>query len=83
VIVRAWRNRQCRRIRLFGIGEKDVKWFAAAHMWDVTAATKVGFRGAWSSVYENEACLDIFDDAKLEVVAGGLLEMAQQIVEKS
>jgi 2-haloacid dehalogenase len=65
------------------LGEKDVKWFAAAHMWDVTAATKVGFRGAWSSVYENEACLDIFDDAKLEVVAGGLLEMAQQIVEKS
>jgi 2-haloacid dehalogenase len=65
------------------LGADDVKWFAAAHMWDVAAATKVGFRGAWSSVYENEACLDIFSDAKLEVVAGGLLEMAQQIVDKS
>jgi 2-haloacid dehalogenase len=65
------------------LGANDVKWFAAAHMWDVAAATKVGFRGAWSSVLEQEACLDIFSDAKLEVVAGGLEEMAQQIVTKS
>lgn len=49
------------------LGEKDVKWFAAAHMWDVTAATKVGFRGAWSAVLEEEACLDVFDDTKLDV----------------
>lgn len=65
------------------LGASNVKWFAAAHMWDVAAATKVGFRGAWSSVYEKEACLDVFSDAKLEVMAEGLLEMAQQIVEKS
>ncbi|KAH8730278.1 haloacid dehalogenase [Phaeosphaeriaceae sp. PMI808] len=65
------------------LGANDVKWFAAAHMWDVAAATKVGFRGAWSSVYEKEACLDIFSDAKLEVLAGGLEEMAQKIIEKS
>ncbi|KAH6639893.1 haloacid dehalogenase [Boeremia exigua] len=65
------------------LGKDDVKWFAAAHMWDVAAATKVGFRGAWSSVYEKEACLDVFSDAKLEIVAGGLEEMARQIVEKS
>jgi 2-haloacid dehalogenase len=65
------------------LGADDVKWFAAAHMWDVTAATKVGFRGAWSSVYEKEACLDVFSDAHLEVVAGSLLDMAQQIIEIS
>ncbi|KAJ4332649.1 hypothetical protein N0V87_008209 [Didymella glomerata] len=65
------------------LGKDDVKWFAAAHMWDVTAATKVGFRGAWSAVYEKEACLDVFSESKLEIVAGGLEEMAQQIVEKS
>jgi 2-haloacid dehalogenase len=65
------------------LGGNDVKWFAAAHMWDVAAATKVGFRGAWTSVYEKEACLDVFSEAKLEVVAGSLVEMAQQIVEKS
>ncbi|KAF1938600.1 HAD-like protein [Clathrospora elynae] len=65
------------------LGANGLKWFAAAHMWDVAAATKVGFRGAWSSVYEKEACLDVFSDVELEVVAGGLLEMAHQIVEKS
>ncbi|EFQ89580.1 hypothetical protein CFE70_003036 [Pyrenophora teres f. teres 0-1] len=65
------------------LGANDIKWFAAAHMWDATAATKVGFRGAWSSVYELEPCLDIFDHAKLEIVAGSLEDMAQQIVDKS
>ncbi|KAF2252730.1 HAD-like protein [Trematosphaeria pertusa] len=65
------------------LGGNDVKWFAAAHLWDVAAATKVGFRGAWSSVLEKEACLDVFSDAKLEVVAGGLEDMAKQIIEKS
>jgi 2-haloacid dehalogenase len=66
-----------------GTNDADVKWFAAGHMWDVAAATKVGFRGAWTSEYEKEACLDVFSDAKLEVVAGSIVEMAQQIVEKS
>jgi 2-haloacid dehalogenase len=65
------------------LGDDDVKWFAAAHMWDVTAATKIGFRGAWSSVCEGEASLDIFDDKRLEVVAEGLVDMARQIVEKT
>ncbi|EAT83168.1 hypothetical protein HBI56_071880 [Parastagonospora nodorum] len=65
------------------LGAQEIKWFAAAHMWDVAAATKVGFRGAWSSVYEKEACLDVFSETKLDVVAGSLVEMAQQIVEKS
>lgn len=64
-------------------GSGDMRWFAAAHMWDVAAATKVGFRGAWSSVYEGEACLDIFSDAEIEVVAGGLMEMAREIVKLS
>ncbi|KAK5105865.1 hypothetical protein LTR62_001952 [Meristemomyces frigidus] len=65
------------------LGTSEVKWFAAAHMWDVAAATKVGFRGAWSAVYEKEACLDVFSDAKLEVVVDGLVEMAEEIVRKS
>lgn len=65
----------------FGVG--DVKWFAAAHLWDVAAATKVGFRGAWSAVYEREACLDVFSDANLEVLADSLMDMSRAIVEKT
>ncbi|USP76838.1 uncharacterized protein yc1106_04112 [Curvularia clavata] len=65
------------------LGENDIKWFAAGHMWDVTAATKVGFRGAWSAVYEHDPCLDIFNDAKLEVVEESLVDMAKAIVAKS
>ena len=63
--------------------EDDVKWFAAAHLWDVAAATKVGFRGAWSAVYEKEACLDVFSDAKLEILADSLMDMSRAIVEKT
>ena len=65
------------------LGDSDVKWFAAAHMWDVAAATKIGFRGAWSSVYEQEPCFDVFGDAKLDVVAGDLLDMAREIVKST
>jgi 2-haloacid dehalogenase len=65
------------------LGRSDVKWFAAAHMWDVAAATKVGFRGAWSSVFEKEACSELHRDTKLEVLADDLVDVARQIVEKS
>ncbi|KAL4805160.1 HAD-like domain-containing protein [Aspergillus unguis] len=63
-------------------GEDDEKWFAAAHMWDVSAAVKVGFRGAYCTVYEKDPCLEIFD-TKMDVIADGLLEMAEGIVNAS
>ncbi|KAH7564374.1 haloacid dehalogenase [Bipolaris maydis] len=65
------------------LGENDVKWFAAGHMWDVTAATKVGFRGAFTTVYEKDACLDVFTEAKIEVVEDSMVGLARAIVEKS
>jgi 2-haloacid dehalogenase len=60
----------------------DDKWFAAAHMWDVSAATKAGFRGAYCTVYEKESCSEIFDEA-MDVVADTLPEMAEKIVAAS
>lgn len=57
----------------------DKKWFAAAHMWDVSAAVKVGFRGAYCTVYEQDPCLDIFD-TRMDVIADSLVGMAEQIV---
>lgn len=62
--------------------EDDDKWFAAAHMWDVSAAVKVGFRGAYCTVYEKEDCSELFD-AKLDVIADSLPEMAEKIVTAS
>lgn len=62
--------------------EEDVKWFAAAHMWDVSAAVKVGFRGAYCTVYEKESCAEIFD-TQLEVFADSLPEMADKIIAAS
>jgi 2-haloacid dehalogenase len=49
-------------------------------MWDVAAARKVGFKGAYCSVYEKEDCLEIHG-GEMEVVAGSLPEMARRIVE--
>lgn len=57
-------------------------WFAAAHMWDVSAAKLVGFKGAWCGVYEEDPCEEIFG-AKMDVMADGLVEMAEKIVKAS
>ncbi|KAE8383851.1 HAD-like domain-containing protein [Aspergillus bertholletiae] len=61
---------------------EDVKWFAAAHMWDVSAAVRVGFRGAYCTVYEKESCAEIFD-IQMEVLADSLPEMADKIIAAS
>ncbi|KAG0156779.1 hypothetical protein PDIDSM_3960 [Penicillium digitatum] len=58
---------------------EDQKWFVAAHMWDVSAAVKAGFRGAYCSIYEKESCIEIFD-TKMDVMADSLLEMADKMI---
>lgn len=59
--------------------DDDLKFFAAAHMWDVSAARLVGFKGAYCSAYEKEDCLELFG-GEMEVMAGTLDEMARAIV---
>ncbi|KAH8900450.1 DAO-domain-containing protein [Thozetella sp. PMI_491] len=56
-------------------------WFAAAHMWDVSTARTVGFRGAYCSVLEGEPLHDIFGE--MDVVAETLSAMADKIIEAS
>jgi 2-haloacid dehalogenase len=63
--------------------EGEIKWFAAAHMWDVSAAVKAGFRGAYCTIYEEYPDEEIFGDDKTEVIEDGLLRMAEEIVKKS
>ena len=58
---------------------EDDKWFAAAHMWDVSAAVRAGFRGAYCTIYEKESCEEIFG-AKMKVVADFLPDMAKAII---
>ncbi|KAJ5300957.1 uncharacterized protein N7443_005959 [Penicillium atrosanguineum] len=60
-------------------GSEDQKWFVAAHMWDVSAAVKAGFRGAYCSVYEKESCIELFD-TKMDVTANNLLELADSVI---
>ena len=60
------------------VGERI--WFAAGHMWDVAAARKVGFKGAYCSVYEKEDCLEIHG-GEMEVMTESLPDMAKRIVE--
>ncbi|EME42343.1 hypothetical protein DOTSEDRAFT_73236 [Dothistroma septosporum NZE10] len=60
-------------------GQGDEKWFAAAHMWDVSAARQVGFKGAYTSQYEKEDCLEIFG-GEMEVMAPTLVDMAQKMI---
>ncbi|EED23995.1 2-haloalkanoic acid dehalogenase, putative [Talaromyces stipitatus ATCC 10500] len=57
----------------------DQKWFAAAHMWDVSAAVKAGFRGAYCSIYEKESCIEVYD-TKMDAMADSLSKMADKII---
>uniref|UniRef100_L2FYZ8 2-haloalkanoic acid dehalogenase, putative n=1 Tax=Colletotrichum fructicola (strain Nara gc5) TaxID=1213859 RepID=L2FYZ8_COLFN len=56
-------------------------WFAAAHMWDASAAKGCGFKGAWCSIYEKEPCVDLFGE--MDVMADELPEMARKIIAAS
>jgi 2-haloacid dehalogenase len=53
------------------------------YRWDVSAAVKVGFRGAYCTIYEKYPCEEIFGEAKMDVMADSLLEMAEKIVQVS
>ncbi|KAH7253523.1 HAD-like domain-containing protein [Fusarium redolens] len=78
----------------FGVGKPDLKayastfeelkgaqelYFAAAHMWDVSAAKLVGFKSAYCSVLEKEPCVDIFGE--MDVMSDSLSEMADRIIQ--
>ncbi|KAJ0417812.1 HAD-like domain-containing protein [Aspergillus carlsbadensis] len=56
-------------------------WFAAAHCWDVSAAQRKGFRGAYSLVLEKDKLPDLFGE--IEVTADTLPEMADGIIAAS
>lgn len=64
------------------VGEGE-KWFAAAHLWDVSAAVRAGFRGAYCGVLEGKGCWEVFDRESLEVVADGLVEMVEGVISLS
>ncbi|KAL4791880.1 HAD-like protein [Aspergillus venezuelensis] len=61
-----------------GSQEEREMWFAAGHMWDAAGAKGCGFKGAWVSVWEREACTDIFGE--MDVVAEDLVGLADGIV---
>jgi 2-haloacid dehalogenase len=63
-------------------GKEDEKWFAAAHMWDVSAAKKVGFKGAYCSVLEKESCVEIYN-TEMDIISDTLVGMAKDIIAKS
>ncbi|QSZ37369.1 hypothetical protein DSL72_009467 [Monilinia vaccinii-corymbosi] len=67
------------RAALARFADGDESWFAAGHMWDVSAAKKAGFKGAYCTEYEREPCLDIFG-TEMDVMADSLPEMAEKIV---
>ncbi|TVY13264.1 hypothetical protein LARI1_G007794 [Lachnellula arida] len=63
----------------FGVGREV--WFGAAHMWDVSAAKRSGFKGAYCSVWENEPCVELFGE--MDVMASTLPELAERVIAAS
>ncbi|CAG9953636.1 unnamed protein product [Clonostachys rosea f. rosea IK726] len=59
----------------------DEKWFAAAHMWDVSSAKQAGYKGAYCTALEKEACADLFGE--MDVMSATLPEMARKVIQAS
>ncbi|KAL4875735.1 HAD-like domain-containing protein [Aspergillus karnatakaensis] len=55
-----------------------VPWFAAGHMWDVSAARRAGFKGAYSAVWEKEPLTELFGE--MDVIDDTLPGMAEKII---
>ncbi|KAL3429656.1 FAD dependent oxidoreductase-domain-containing protein [Aspergillus tetrazonus] len=55
-----------------------VPWFAAGHMWDVSAARRTGFKGAYTSIWEKEPLTELFGE--MDVVDETLPGMADKII---
>ncbi|KAF4120236.1 2-haloacid dehalogenase [Geosmithia morbida] len=60
---------------------KEEAWFAAAHMWDVSAARSTGFKGAYCTIWEKEPCTDLFGE--MDVMADDFVSMAKGIIAAS
>ncbi|KAL6229147.1 FAD dependent oxidoreductase-domain-containing protein [Aspergillus navahoensis] len=55
-----------------------VPWFAAGHMWDVSAARRTGFKGAYTSIWEKEPLTELFGE--MDVIDETLPGMAEKII---
>ncbi|KAJ5113134.1 hypothetical protein N7456_001668 [Penicillium angulare] len=64
--------------KLTSENEGKTPWFAAAHLWDVSAARRAGFKGAYCTVLEQEALTDLFGD--MDVIDDTLPGMADKII---
>ncbi|KAL3443965.1 FAD dependent oxidoreductase-domain-containing protein [Aspergillus insuetus] len=53
-------------------------WFAAGHMWDVSAARRAGFRGAYTAIWEKEPLTELFGE--IDVIDETLPGMADKII---
>lgn len=73
---------ECYRLLLDEFQAKgEEAWFAAAHQWDVSAARRTGFKGAYVTVLEKEACNDLF--GTMDVQADTFEELAEGIIKAS
>lgn len=56
-------------------------WFAASHQWDVSSAKRAGFKGAYVTVFEKEACNNLFGE--MDVQSDSFDELAEGIIRAS
>ncbi|KAJ5081860.1 hypothetical protein NUU61_010124 [Penicillium alfredii] len=64
--------------RLLAKNEGKPPWFAAAHMWDVSAARRTGFKGAYCTVLEKEPLQELFGE--MDVIEDTLPAMVDRII---
>ncbi|KAL4964084.1 HAD-like domain-containing protein [Aspergillus stella-maris] len=55
-----------------------IPWFAAGHMWDVSAAKRAGFKGAYTAIWEKEPLTELFGE--MDVMDETLPGMAEKII---
>jgi 2-haloacid dehalogenase len=64
-----------------GVGEKDERWFVAAHAWDLIAARKAGFKTAYLDFEEHDPVTEVFGEFDLYATSmDDLLEKLKKVV---
>lgn len=62
--------------RGLGDGEGE-RWFVAAHAWDLIAARKAGFRTAYLTFEEHDACTSVFGE--FDLYADSMEELLEKL----
>ncbi|ORY75398.1 HAD-like domain-containing protein [Protomyces lactucae-debilis] len=66
-----------KHLDILGGGAQNVRWFVAAHSWDLIAARKAGFKTAYLPIEEQDPCTALFGE--FDIYAENMKDLLKQM----